>query len=542
MNWRRQSRLDRWKHWQTWLPSLLATLFVAGLFWLKMLQPLEHLAYQWLFQWRGHLAWDERVVLVKIDEPSLKQLGAFPWSRDRYTQLLNVIKSSQPNTVVFDLVFSELSPADQRFAEAIRQHRQIVIAGAWNQPNRTWQPNPMLRKAAIATGHILQTADADGIVRRIPTYVDRAATLSLPSLQTYQLFANIPEMPLAQSHLWPNWIAPTEQMPQYSFIDLLNGQVTPAALENKIILVGATAAGFNPLMTPFDEESSASGVHLHATLLNNLLQQNLLQPIHGKRWMGLLLLSNLIWSHWLRQVRTFQQLVGSGILVSGWWLLALLALHQSYWLPVAVPGILWLTTSMMHWIMGNIQLEAKNQQLNHLANIDELTQISNRRALEQYLQQEWQRSRREQQPISLLLCDVDFFKQFNDCYGHIAGDECLYQIAQALNLSTKRPTDLIARYGGEEFAVVLPNTDAQGAENLATAILSQVRAKLIPHQKSPISHYVTLSLGLVTVVPDAQIDWLDMIDAADRALYQAKFQGRDRACNAVIKSPTAEFV
>ncbi|NJN49765.1 MAG: GGDEF domain-containing protein [Alkalinema sp. RL_2_19] len=274
----------------------------------------------------------------------------------------------------------------------------------------------------------------------------------------------------------------------------------------------------------------ASGVHLHATILNNLLQQNLLHPIRGGLWLGLLCLSNLIWSQLLQSLRVPQQVLWSGILVGVWWGIAIAALHQNYWLPVALPITLWLTTTVIHWITRNIQLETKNQQLNYLANIDELTQVSNRRAFEQYLQQEWQRSLREQQPISLLLCDVDFFKQFNDCYGHIAGDECLYQVAQALSASTKRPADLIARYGGEEFAVVLPNTDEPGAQKLATNILSQMRAKLIPHQESAISHYVTLSVGRITTIPNSQTDWLDLLDAADRALYLAKSQGRDRAC------------
>jgi diguanylate cyclase (GGDEF)-like protein len=199
-----------------------------------------------------------------------------------------------------------------------------------------------------------------------------------------------------------------------------------------------------------------------------------------------------------------------------------------------LPIGLWLTTMVLHWMWLNMQLEAKNQRLTRLANLDELTQVANRRAFEQYLQQEWQRSRREQQPISLILCDVDFFKQFNDYYGHLLGDRALHQVAQALVASTKRPTDLIARYGGEEFAVILPNTSESGARQLTARILSELRAQLIPHAGSAVSHYLTLSLGSATIVPSGELDWHRLIDAADRGLYQAKSQGRDRACHSVM--------
>jgi diguanylate cyclase (GGDEF)-like protein len=531
MNGRRGIGRQAWPHgrWSptglrpSWLPAIGAWLFVAGLLWLQLLQPLEQLAYQGLFQWRGPLAWDDRLVLVKIDETSLDQLGTFPWSRDRYTQLLNVLQKVPPNLVVFDLVFVESSPADRWLAAAMRAHHQVVIASA----GRDAAPNDTLASAAIGVGHVLHTADRDGLVRQVPTWIDQQPSLSLASLQAYSLFAAVPAIPDNLAPLWPNWIGPIAPLPQYSFVDVLNG-----------LLVGVTAAGFNPVVTPFDAinpaSDPASGVHLQATLLQNLLQQNLLRPLSGAGWGGLLLLSQVIWAYALGRWRLVTQLCGTGLLTVGWWGIAVAAFWAHYWLPVALPIALWLSTAVLHWIGLNAQLAAKNQRLTHLANIDELTQVANRRAFEQYLQQEWQRSLREQQPISLILCDVDFFKEFNDGYGHLAGDQCLYQVAQALCASTKRPTDLIARYGGEEFAVILPNTNEDGAKQLTARILSQIRAQLIPHKNSAISHYLTVSLGSVTIVPQARMDWHELIDVADRGLYQAKAQGRDRACHTVM--------
>ncbi|WP_066426235.1 PleD family two-component system response regulator [Anabaena sp. 4-3] len=174
------------------------------------------------------------------------------------------------------------------------------------------------------------------------------------------------------------------------------------------------------------------------------------------------------------------------------------------------------------------KLEAANRELQRLVTIDELTQVANRRRFEEYCLQEWQCMLREQLPLSLVLCDVDFFKAYNDTYGHRAGDRCLQLVAQAIKNSVKRSVDLVARYGGEEFAVILPRTDAQGAVHIAMTICESVRALLIPHSSSQISNYVTLSAGVATEIPQLNSDFQAIIDQADRALYQAKITGRDR--------------
>ncbi|MEH1812948.1 MAG: PleD family two-component system response regulator [Nostoc sp.] len=174
------------------------------------------------------------------------------------------------------------------------------------------------------------------------------------------------------------------------------------------------------------------------------------------------------------------------------------------------------------------KLEAVNLELQRLVTIDGLTQIANRRRFEEYFSQEWQRLKREQRPLSLILCDVDFFKLYNDTYGHRVGDRCLQKIAQAIKGMIKRPGDLVARYGGEEFAVILPNTDTKGAIHVANQICHAVRALAIPHQSSQVGSHVTISVGFTTEIPQPDYDLEEMIAAADRALYQAKAAGRDR--------------
>ncbi|MEO1132747.1 MAG: diguanylate cyclase, partial [Cyanobacteria bacterium J06639_1] len=173
-------------------------------------------------------------------------------------------------------------------------------------------------------------------------------------------------------------------------------------------------------------------------------------------------------------------------------------------------------------------LEAAMLELERLANLDGLTQVANRRYFDTCLKQEWRRLTREQQPLSLILFDVDFFKQFNDRYGHQAGDDCLIQVARVTQASIRRPADLAARYGGEEFAVILPNTTLEGAISIARTIQSNIQALHISHAESDTSAYVTVSIGITSQVPGQDSSIHRLIGAADAALYRAKREGRNR--------------
>lgn len=173
------------------------------------------------------------------------------------------------------------------------------------------------------------------------------------------------------------------------------------------------------------------------------------------------------------------------------------------------------------------QLQKANQELQRLASLDGLTQVANRRCFDERLQVEWQRLARQQAPLSLILCDVDCFKLYNDTQGHLAGDEALIHVAKAISQAVKRSADLVARYGGEEFAVILPNTNVAGAIAVAKTIQNNISTLQLPHPNSPVSEFITLSLGVATVNPDHQSSPATLIATADRALYQAKAQGRN---------------
>jgi diguanylate cyclase (GGDEF)-like protein/PAS domain S-box-containing protein len=177
---------------------------------------------------------------------------------------------------------------------------------------------------------------------------------------------------------------------------------------------------------------------------------------------------------------------------------------------------------------AKLQLESANRELQRLASIDGLTKIANRRCFDKTLESEWRRMVREKQPLCLILCDIDFFKLYNDTYGHQRGDECLKVVAEILAQNARRGGDVAARYGGEEFALILPRTDIIGAIQIAKSIRSDLQARAIPHAGSKVSKLVTISIGIAIAVSDVQLSIEELIGNADRALYQAKLEGRDR--------------
>jgi diguanylate cyclase (GGDEF)-like protein len=173
-------------------------------------------------------------------------------------------------------------------------------------------------------------------------------------------------------------------------------------------------------------------------------------------------------------------------------------------------------------------LAVANRELEKLSRQDGLTGIANRRYFDSYLATEMRRGVRDRQPLSLILSDVDHFKAFNDCYGHQAGDDCLRRVAAALSLEGRRPADLAARYGGEEFAMVLPGTALDGAVDVAQAVSRVIDGLAIPHARSAVHQKITLSQGIVSLIPEKETSSEDLIQRADQALYLAKQQGRNR--------------
>ena len=178
--------------------------------------------------------------------------------------------------------------------------------------------------------------------------------------------------------------------------------------------------------------------------------------------------------------------------------------------------------------MLNKSLKKANESLLKLTRMDGLTGIFNRRYFDEAIKKELRRAIREKQSISLIMTDIDHFKLYNDHYGHLKGDDCLVNVAKTLDKIVKRPADVVARYGGEEFVILLPNTDWKGAYKIAEDIRFNIRKLMIDHKYSEVDSFITISLGLSSIIPKRSLDYNILINAADKALYKAKNGGRDQ--------------
>ena len=174
------------------------------------------------------------------------------------------------------------------------------------------------------------------------------------------------------------------------------------------------------------------------------------------------------------------------------------------------------------------RLNAAYGMIQYQASMDSLTGIPNRRSFRATLEHEYARAKRERAPLSLIMCDIDNFKGYNDTYGHNVGDECLAAVAQTIKSALKRPGDYCARYGGEEFIIILPGTNQKGSVQVAERLRLDLEQKAIPHQASFPKKVVTMSLGSVTMLPGGEVSQDELIERADRALYAAKGKGKNR--------------
>lgn len=350
------------------LSGLFATAVGLGLLSIQAWEPLERLAYNGLFQTRARLIppnWDERIVVVAIDEASLDRYGRFPWSRDRYGAFLDTLLAAQPAAVGFDIIFAESTVHDARFAESIAISGNVVLAVGDDGAGNALEISPTLTEPAEGTfllGHVKHTVDTDGISRRVWLYEGRFPILGVALLQMYNLSLSqtlgdvVPDLPqidpavLAQPEqfnsqsTWLNWPGPIQPESNHpnalkvlSFSDVLEGQVPLDQLQNKIVLVGITAAALDPLRTPFHISVPTAGVYLHAAVVDNLLQDRLLQRWSFEKTAGVLLLLGMTTSFVLKPLTFKGRVLVLLGLVSAWLAIAYGSFTQQVWLPVAAP-------------------------------------------------------------------------------------------------------------------------------------------------------------------------------------------------------------
>ena len=186
-------------------------------------------------------------------------------------------------------------------------------------------------------------------------------------------------------------------------------------------------------------------------------------------------------------------------------------------------------TSILKARVANHLFQKRDRdQLKLMSSIDVVTEVANRRRFDEYLNLEWRRAIRGKYPISLLMIDIDYFKSYNDTYGHLKGDECLNAVASEIKQHLRRPSDMVARYGGEEFAVILPDTASYSAFSLAKRIWSGIGNLNIEHRGSTRVGYLTISIGIATTIPDDTQSISQFIEISDKNLYKSKSEGRNR--------------
>jgi diguanylate cyclase (GGDEF)-like protein len=548
---------------------MVAIVLVGILLHLSVFQSFEYFFYNSFTNWRGEKTWDDRIAIVAIDDKSIERLGRFPWSRDRYVQLIqklssvsssgnvsgnasgngNAKKNLNANVIAIDLLFSEPTPSDEKLAAAMLQHGSVVLANAQTPQGKFLNPTNVLERAAIATGHINKYEDMDGIVRQVGKDPQDRPSFALSTLQASLLIHPATKgtaisfdaaAASLRRPLWINWMQRSERMQQYSFVDAIEGRVPSSAFRNKIVIVGVTATGLDALITPFNRNPPASGLHLHAAILQNLLQGSslkILDPI----WTWLLLIvGGLLFSLYLpRKNPVLRLIVGIGIIIS-FTLFSFICFANGFWLPTASPIALLasiaIAIALQEHLRSNQLLREANAHLTRDAFYDRLTNLPNRALFVDRLQHALDRNLRHPYLFAVLFLDLDRFKTVNDSFGHLSGDRLLSAAAYRLN-TAMRPEDTLARFGGDEFAVLVENlSDLKDVVLIAERIREELTKPFTVGEREMI---VTASIG-IAISAERYIRSEEMLRDADIAMYRAKSQGK--SCYQIFDSSMHEQI
>lgn len=571
--WQRSRQVSR--HLVSRGPALAVAPLVSGVMlgvsstgWFQL---LDWAAYDWFMRTRPATRLASPLVLVTIREADIAQNAQWPMPDRVLAQLLQKIKQAQPRVIGLDLYRDfPVEPGKAELEQVLRSTPNLI--GIEKGVGTDLVPPPPLLAANGQVSLADLILDEDGKVRRGLIYITDphgqtqlglAAKLAMSYLQTEGIHPSFEgeQLHWGKARIAPlspsdggyvnsdtggyqvllNYRASRDALPSVSMMQVLNGQVSPDLFRDRIVLIGSEAISLNDffitpydfLLTPQSRENRTPGVFIHAQLTNQLIAASrgdtgaMLKVLpEGVEWLWTLFwgmvgggLSWRLLQPQLHRRQTFPTLTRTVALVAVGG--SVLVLHYGlfvagWWVPVVAP-------LLSLWGAALISMVYHNQRLQKMVSSDHLTQVANRRYFDLYLAQQFEADR----PLSLVLCDVDYFKKYNDTYGHQAGDDCLQRVAAAIRQAS-RQIDLVARYGGEEFAVVLPNTSSDAAIQVAERIRLQVTALKLPHQASEVQAYITLSCGVVSSAHPNRITPAELITRADQALYQAKATGRDR--------------
>lgn len=508
------------------------------------------------------------IVIVAIDDASyeyiLDHYGEWPLRRDMYAKMVDYIESQQPKTVAFDLMFvksmkSAIS-ADNSLVDVFKKYDNVYTSmNLDNQPEDLRKAQQLPDKLAIspdsvadnpieysncriilqgildATSHIgminVSRSD-DGVLRKMPLYL-KYNNKYYPQLG-YLVAQGSGMMKKVQSDdeasVILNWYGPAEtfeNIPMYKLLKAADGGETfDYDFHNKIVYFGATAASLFDIKTvPVDKVYP--GVEVQATYVNNLLDGSLIKkcPEYVNLLAGLVLALLTVLA--VLKIQSMPTAFGLSFTIYTVYILFAYELMRMnyYWIkivsPVAFAIFAFILAVIIKYLIKSRDFDAQYK----LATTDGLTELYNHRYFQEQMQNQVSHSKRYGVPLSLIIIDIDFFKKFNDTYGHQSGDAVLRQVAFALKKNV-RATDIVCRYGGEEMSIILPNTkyeEAVGIANKLCTIVSEKKCKLANGKESN----VTISLGVSTYGADGETPAI-IIESADKRLYHAKENGRNR--------------
>ncbi len=508
------------------------------------------------------------IVIVAIDDASyeyiLDHYGEWPLRRDMYAKMVDYIESQQPKTVAFDLMFvksmkSAIS-ADNSLVDVFKKYDNVYTSmNLDNQPEDLRKAQQLPDKLAIspdnvadnpieysncriilqgildATSHIgminVSRSD-DGVLRKMPLYL-KYNDKYYPQLG-YLVAQGSGRMKKVQSDdeasVILNWYGPAEtfeNIPMYKLLKAADGGETfDYDFHNKIVYFGATAASLFDIKTvPVDKVYP--GVEVQATYVNNLLDGSLIKkcPEYVNLLAGLVLALLTVLA--VLKIQSMPTAFGLSFTIYTVYVLFAYELMRMnyYWIkivsPVAFAIFAFILAVIIKYLIKSRDFDAQYK----LATTDGLTELYNHRYFQEQMQNQVSHSKRYGVPLSLIIIDIDFFKKFNDTYGHQSGDAVLRQVAFALKKNV-RATDIVCRYGGEEMSIILPNTkyeEAVGIANKLCTIVSEKKCKLANGKESN----VTISLGVSTYGADGETPAI-IIESADKRLYHAKENGRNR--------------
>ena len=336
-----------------WLPGPIAAAIAIGLVQVGATAPIEDFAYNRLTELRGERTWDDRVVVIEIDDKSIAKFPSLPRDRSYYAKLVGILTKYNASTIAFEQIFSDVTGKDDEFIKAINNHKAVVLAQSWDTEHRPILPTRRLRAAVQAIGHIDKVKSRDGITRQIQSYKNRVYSLSWMAVEGHNL-TNNPEIkrPPNDGNFSINWPGKVANANHYSLSDILaptderDKQLLEKEFNNKIVLVGVTGTNAQRIDTPFDRAEGAASVYLHAAVVDNLLQRAQLQIVPTEWAILVLLLVSPLLSYQLSRLTHGQRLLALLGLSSGWIAIVIVALANNYWLPVAAPIALLLFTTV----------------------------------------------------------------------------------------------------------------------------------------------------------------------------------------------------